>query len=203
MQLQVLQELFGNGIKTPSTLQIQHIASQLQRFGKIQGKNVFYWFQNHKAMERRKRRCHDSEGTASSPQALKEKGCDAKERKKWASSTSKCNVGGHDFQFVPQARELIRVVGRIVDLTTRLGTTSRNTSSRAVPMSNCQEGYSSINTKAKPLSGMTYLPNFYHLPPAKTLTDLGIGVPCKYNPTHSSGGLRFGLVRKQAFGFLS
>lgn len=28
----------------------------LRQYGKIEGKNVFYWFQNHKARERQKKR---------------------------------------------------------------------------------------------------------------------------------------------------
>ncbi|KAG9159269.1 hypothetical protein Leryth_027471 [Lithospermum erythrorhizon] len=55
-QLQTLEELYRRGTRTPSAEQIQHITSQLRRFGKIEGKNVFYWFQNHKARERQKRR---------------------------------------------------------------------------------------------------------------------------------------------------
>ncbi|PQP96928.1 WUSCHEL-related homeobox 7 [Prunus yedoensis var. nudiflora] len=39
-----------------STDQIQKISSQLSFYGKIESKNVFYWFQNHKARERQKRR---------------------------------------------------------------------------------------------------------------------------------------------------
>ena len=49
------------GTKTPSAEQIQQIASQLRQFGKIEGKNVFYWFQNHKARERQKRRRREME----------------------------------------------------------------------------------------------------------------------------------------------
>lgn len=55
-QLQTLEELYRRGTRTPSAEQIQHITSQLRRYGKIEGKNVFYWFQNHKARERQKRR---------------------------------------------------------------------------------------------------------------------------------------------------
>ena len=29
--------------------QIQRISARLRQYGKIEGKNVFYWFQNHKA----------------------------------------------------------------------------------------------------------------------------------------------------------
>lgn len=55
-QLRILEELYRRGTRTPSADQIQHITAQLRRFGKIEGKNVFYWFQNHKARERQKRR---------------------------------------------------------------------------------------------------------------------------------------------------
>ncbi|GMJ04442.1 hypothetical protein HRI_004113400 [Hibiscus trionum] len=55
-QLLTLEELYRRGTRTPSAAQIQQIAARLQRFGKIEGKNVFYWFQNHKARERQKRR---------------------------------------------------------------------------------------------------------------------------------------------------
>ncbi|XP_074285155.1 uncharacterized protein LOC141610795 isoform X2 [Silene latifolia] len=55
-QLTALEELYRCGTRTPSAEQIQHITAQLRRYGKIEGKNVFYWFQNHKARERQKRR---------------------------------------------------------------------------------------------------------------------------------------------------
>ncbi|XP_022776423.1 WUSCHEL-related homeobox 6-like [Durio zibethinus] len=55
-QLLALEELYRRGTRTPSAAQIQQIANRLRRFGKIEGKNVFYWFQNHKARERQKRR---------------------------------------------------------------------------------------------------------------------------------------------------
>ncbi|GER50982.1 WUSCHEL-related homeobox [Striga asiatica] len=55
-QVKVLTELFRSGLRTPSTDQIQRISSQLSFYGKIENKNVFYWFQNHKARERQKRR---------------------------------------------------------------------------------------------------------------------------------------------------
>ncbi|KAK2999241.1 hypothetical protein RJ639_022754 [Escallonia herrerae] len=54
-QLQALQEIYRSGTRTPTAEQIQLIAAKLRRFGKIEGKNVFYWFQNHKARERQKR----------------------------------------------------------------------------------------------------------------------------------------------------
>ncbi|MED6169690.1 wuschel- homeobox [Stylosanthes scabra] len=55
-QVKVLTELFSSGLRTPSTDQIQRISNQLSFYGKIESKNVFYWFQNHKARERHKRR---------------------------------------------------------------------------------------------------------------------------------------------------
>ncbi|KAJ4973382.1 hypothetical protein NE237_006556 [Protea cynaroides] len=55
-QLRVLEDLYRRGTRTPTADQIQHITAQLRRYGKIEGKNVFYWFQNHKARERQKRR---------------------------------------------------------------------------------------------------------------------------------------------------
>ncbi|XP_042509842.1 WUSCHEL-related homeobox 5-like [Macadamia integrifolia] len=55
-QVKVLSDLFRSGLRTPTTDQIQKISSQLSFYGKIESKNVFYWFQNHKARERQKRR---------------------------------------------------------------------------------------------------------------------------------------------------
>uniref|UniRef100_A0ACD5VT25 Uncharacterized protein n=1 Tax=Avena sativa TaxID=4498 RepID=A0ACD5VT25_AVESA len=51
-QVKVLTELFRAGMRTPSTEQIQRISTHLSAFGKVESKNVFYWFQNHKARER-------------------------------------------------------------------------------------------------------------------------------------------------------
>nr|XP_043608610.1 protein WUSCHEL [Erigeron canadensis] len=56
-QIRILKELYyNNGIRSPTADQIQKIAARLRHFGKIEGKNVFYWFQNHKARERQKKR---------------------------------------------------------------------------------------------------------------------------------------------------
>ncbi|CAO2195295.1 unnamed protein product [Urochloa humidicola] len=51
-QVKVLTELFRAGLRTPSTEQIQRISTHLSAYGKVESKNVFYWFQNHKARER-------------------------------------------------------------------------------------------------------------------------------------------------------
>ncbi|KAJ0253434.1 Homeobox domain-containing protein [Hirschfeldia incana] len=61
-QMMVLEEVYSSGTRTPTTQQIQEIASKLQKYGRIEGKNVFYWFQNHKSRERLKRRRGDQQG---------------------------------------------------------------------------------------------------------------------------------------------
>ncbi|CAL9127028.1 unnamed protein product [Musa textilis] len=55
-QLMILEELYRSGVRTPDASQIQQITAHLSRYGRIEGKNVFYWFQNHKARERQKLR---------------------------------------------------------------------------------------------------------------------------------------------------
>ncbi|GER54490.1 protein WUSCHEL [Striga asiatica] len=56
-QIRILKELYyNNGVRSPSADQIQRISAKLRHYGKIEGKNVFYWFQNHKARERQKKR---------------------------------------------------------------------------------------------------------------------------------------------------
>nr|XP_023905918.1 protein WUSCHEL [Quercus suber] len=56
-QIRILKDLYyNNGVRSPSAEQIQRISARLRKYGKIEGKNVFYWFQNHKARERQKKR---------------------------------------------------------------------------------------------------------------------------------------------------
>jgi hypothetical protein len=56
-QLRILKELYYTcGVRSPTAEQIQRITAMLRQHGKIEGKNVFYWFQNHKARERQKKR---------------------------------------------------------------------------------------------------------------------------------------------------
>ncbi|PON99471.1 Homeodomain transcription factor [Trema orientale] len=56
-QIRILKELYyNNGVRSPTAEQIQRISARLRQYGKIEGKNVFYWFQNHKARERQKKR---------------------------------------------------------------------------------------------------------------------------------------------------
>ncbi|KAL5581135.1 hypothetical protein UlMin_013577 [Ulmus minor] len=55
-QLMILEEMYRSGTRTPNASQIQQITTHLSFYGKIEGKNVFYWFQNHKARDRQKLR---------------------------------------------------------------------------------------------------------------------------------------------------
>ena len=55
-QITLLENLYKQGIRTPSADQIQQITSRLRAHGHIEGKNVFYWFQNHKARQRQKQK---------------------------------------------------------------------------------------------------------------------------------------------------
>ncbi|CAL9080812.1 unnamed protein product [Musa textilis] len=73
-QLMMLEEMYRSGVRTPNASQIQQITAHLSLYGRIEGKNVFYWFQNHKARERQKLRrrlgcqhqlLHQSEGPSS------------------------------------------------------------------------------------------------------------------------------------------
>ncbi|XP_055824923.1 WUSCHEL-related homeobox 3-like [Solanum dulcamara] len=55
-QLMILQDLYRKGLRNPTSSQVQKITTHLSFYGKIQCKNVFYWFQNHKARDRQKLR---------------------------------------------------------------------------------------------------------------------------------------------------
>ncbi|CAM0902240.1 unnamed protein product [Alopecurus aequalis] len=69
-QVKILKELYyGCGIRSPNADQIQRIAARLRQFGRIEGKNVFYWFQNHKARERHKKRLGATIDISSSAEA--------------------------------------------------------------------------------------------------------------------------------------
>ncbi|XP_075636017.1 WUSCHEL-related homeobox 1 [Castanea sativa] len=93
-QILVLQELYQHGTRTPTADQIQQIAAYLRRFGKVEGKNVFYWFQNHKARERQKRRRelashlqvqqHDCNSLVKKEPVMERKVYKVEQAKKWA-----------------------------------------------------------------------------------------------------------------------
>ncbi|XP_057429069.1 WUSCHEL-related homeobox 4 [Lotus japonicus] len=65
-QIGILEMLYRGGMRTPNAQQIEQITAQLSKYGKIEGKNVFYWFQNHKARERQKQK-RNSLGLSHSP----------------------------------------------------------------------------------------------------------------------------------------
>nr|ACA64095.1 WOX4 [Petunia x hybrida] len=65
-QIGILEMLYRGGMRTPNAQQIEQITLQLGKYGKIEGKNVFYWFQNHKARERQKQK-RNSMGLSQSP----------------------------------------------------------------------------------------------------------------------------------------
>ncbi|XP_015884316.3 WUSCHEL-related homeobox 4 [Ziziphus jujuba] len=65
-QIGILEMLYRGGMRTPNAQQIEQITAQLGKYGKIEGKNVFYWFQNHKARERQKQK-RNSLGLVHSP----------------------------------------------------------------------------------------------------------------------------------------
>ncbi|KAL0919876.1 hypothetical protein M5K25_012000 [Dendrobium thyrsiflorum] len=55
-QIRKLESLYNSGMRTPNAQQIEKITAELIKHGRIEGKNVFYWFQNHKARERQKQK---------------------------------------------------------------------------------------------------------------------------------------------------
>ncbi|XP_026451327.1 WUSCHEL-related homeobox 5-like [Papaver somniferum] len=57
-QIDMLEGIYKAGITTPSAAEIQHMTSKLRMYGDIEGKNVFYWFQNHKARQRQRQVRH-------------------------------------------------------------------------------------------------------------------------------------------------
>ncbi|PSS17263.1 WUSCHEL-related homeobox like [Actinidia chinensis var. chinensis] len=67
-QIGILEMLYRSGMRTPNAQQIEHITVQLGKYGKIEGKNVFYWFQNHKARDRQKQK-RNSLGLNHSPRS--------------------------------------------------------------------------------------------------------------------------------------
>lgn len=55
-QISILEGYYREGVKTPNAEQIEEITTKLKAFGEIECKNVFYWFQNHKARMRQKQK---------------------------------------------------------------------------------------------------------------------------------------------------
>ncbi|KAL6539180.1 hypothetical protein OROGR_011829 [Orobanche gracilis] len=107
-QLQALEEMYRRGTRTPSSEQIQQIAARLRRFGKIEGKNIFYWFQNHKARERQKKRrqlellagkkvLHTDQSTSETMQTgFGRKNFETENHKKLATPSNCCSTPSED-----------------------------------------------------------------------------------------------------------
>ncbi|XP_026415940.1 WUSCHEL-related homeobox 5-like [Papaver somniferum] len=57
-QIDMLEGFYKAGIKTPRAQEIQHLTSKLRVYGDIEAKNVFYWFQNHKARQKQRQVRH-------------------------------------------------------------------------------------------------------------------------------------------------
>ncbi|KAK4760392.1 hypothetical protein SAY87_005285 [Trapa incisa] len=55
-QIVILEGMYKQGIRTPTAEQIQQITERLRAYSHIEGKNVFYWFQNHKARQRQRQK---------------------------------------------------------------------------------------------------------------------------------------------------
>ena len=43
-QIGILEMLYRGGMRTPNAQQTENITTQLGKYGKIEGKNIFYWF---------------------------------------------------------------------------------------------------------------------------------------------------------------
>ena len=55
--IRILNELFYNkGVRSPTVEQVERIYLQLKWYGKIEFKNVYFWFVNQRAREKRKKR---------------------------------------------------------------------------------------------------------------------------------------------------
>lgn len=54
LQLQILEQIFDDGIGTPSKQKIKEIATELSQHGQISETNVYNWFQNRRARSKKK-----------------------------------------------------------------------------------------------------------------------------------------------------
>eukprot|EP01018_Ginkgo_biloba_P018547 Gb_29958 [translate_table: standard] len=58
-QLTILEDMYASGIRNLSAEHTEQIAALLSLYGKIERKNVVYWFQNRKARDRQRQRLKD------------------------------------------------------------------------------------------------------------------------------------------------
>ncbi|KAF3446907.1 hypothetical protein FNV43_RR12087 [Rhamnella rubrinervis] len=54
LQLQILEQIFDDGIGTPSKPKIKEITTELSKHGQISETNVYNWFQNRRARSKKK-----------------------------------------------------------------------------------------------------------------------------------------------------
>ncbi|KAH7688580.1 Homeobox domain-containing protein [Dioscorea alata] len=98
-QIRALEALYKGGMRTPNANQIERITLELGKYGRIEGKNVFYWFQNHKARERQKQKRSallslSNSSTVSHPPPLmslfiESRGEEEEDRKEWYDGNKK------------------------------------------------------------------------------------------------------------------
>jgi len=55
-QKEILEYIYRNGMQSPTVEDIERITAVLKNYGRVEGKNVFYWFQNFNAREREQRK---------------------------------------------------------------------------------------------------------------------------------------------------
>eukprot|EP00253_Pinus_taeda_P004947 PITA_04947 len=76
-QKEILEDLFRQGHRNPSRSRINEITTLLKQHGKVDAKNVFYWFQNTQARSKRKQKMENRPQRRSrfesTPQVLNEK----------------------------------------------------------------------------------------------------------------------------------
>ncbi|XP_061988172.1 WUSCHEL-related homeobox 1-like [Rosa rugosa] len=60
-QIRILKDLYyDKGVKCPTTEHIHEICLQLNQYGHVEGKNIYFWFQNVRAREKQMKRCNQA-----------------------------------------------------------------------------------------------------------------------------------------------
>ncbi|XP_062224957.1 WUSCHEL-related homeobox 4-like [Phragmites australis] len=90
-QIKVLEMLYRGGMRTPNSFQIERVTEELSKYGRIEGKNVFYWFQNHKARERQKQK-RAALLTLSTTSSLPEIKDGAADKKEACEDATRCKI---------------------------------------------------------------------------------------------------------------
>lgn len=110
-QVKVLTELFRAGLRTPSTEQIQRISTHLSAFGKVESKNVFYWFQNHKARERHHHKKRRRGASSSSPDSGSGRGSNEEDGRGAASQSHDADADADLVLQPPESKREARSYG--------------------------------------------------------------------------------------------